>query len=633
MLVVVEDLHWADADSLGLLDHLTERLSDSEILVVVATRPTMLEERPSLLSGNARWQLVQLSPLQDHTSRALIADVLQHASPVPEFLVELIAQRADGNPFFVEELIKMLIDDDVIIPGEADTAWSIDLDQFDPSSVPSTLTGVLEARLDSLTTMPREALQRAAVVGRVFWDAALTSMEPTRPATHTAAALHEVCERELVYKRDQSSLASAEEYIFKHALLRDVTYETVLLRDRQRLHALAATWLSRHAGDRLNEFQEVIADHRRLAGDTLGAAEIYLAAGRRTLESGRSASARRLLELAVELWKEASVAPTAEALLALAQACLQTGETEALDAALSPLLDMELTHEQRAWTLYFASWVAADRGDYESERALLTAALPLAESVGGKTLARTLLGSVWSHLNAREFDKAAASTERMLAVASALGDRLEYGRALMAVSMVARFTGDYEEAERRLHEVLEIAVEIGDLELENSARGGLGVIHHLIGDASGSIDAYETAEDCYLANLQMSIRLGIRHQQIDCHANLAQLYQRLDRPEETGPHLDIALRDALASGRTANLGLCLVIEADQRLQSGDVDGALALLGALQVDPRAGENDYQEIERFLERAHLDDEVADRGMQRGHGRDIVELCRDILHDHTR
>lgn len=329
VLVVLEDLHWADTDSLKLLDPLSQLMNDTATCFVMATRPSLLQDRPTVLAGSVPCQQLRLTPLDDHTSRAMIGDVLQRVPDIPEPLVELIARRAEGNPYFVEELIKMLIDDGVIIPDESDVSWRLDLDRLDESSVPSTLTGVLEARLDGLGSAPRAALQRASVVGRVFWDEVVSAMAPSRPALETVEALHEACERELIYRRDHSSLAIGEEFIFKHALLRDVTYETVLLRDRQRLHALTAEWLSRHAGDRVNEYLEMIADHRRLAGEAREAAENYHAAGRRALDSGRAASARRLLEFAVGMWTEVSMEPPAEALLALARASLRTGDPNA----------------------------------------------------------------------------------------------------------------------------------------------------------------------------------------------------------------------------------------------------------------------------------------------------------------
>ena len=632
VLVVLEDVHWADEDSLHLLDNLTQLLNDSATFFLMATRPGLLGDRPNVLSANVPCQQLRLSPLGDDASRAMIGDVLQRVPDPPEPLVELVARRAEGNPFFVEELITMLIDDVVIIPDEDTGPWRLDLDRLEASSVPSTLTGVLEARLDSLAAAPRAVLQRASVVGRVFWDAVVSAIESTQSPLETAEALHEACNRELIYQRDHSSLAVGEEFIFKHALLRDVTYETVLLRDRQRLHALTAEWLSHHAGDRLNEYLEMIADHRRLAGDAQEAAENYQAAGRRALDSGRSASARRLLELAVDLWTEVSTPPPTEVLLALARACVQTGDPNAAEVVITPLLTMALDAEQRAMALYLASSVASERGDYALQRSLLEAALPLAEVAGGAVLSRTLFGVAWAQANAGDFEHARASASRCLAVATASGAQLERGQALTAMARVTFYAGEYDESITWSQQALTHARAIGDLELEARAHGNLGVVHHVDGDVTGSIDSYLAAKDCYLTELEMSTRLGIRHQQVVCHANLAQLYLRLGRPAETRPHLEIALRDALDFGRTADLGQCLIIEADLRLQSGDVDGALTLIGALQADPRAGENDHQEIERLLRRAELDDAVVDLGLQRGRGRDCIELSRAILHGRT-
>ena len=115
----------------------------------------------------------------------------------------------------------------------------------------------------------------------------------------TATALDAACAAELVYRRDGSAIEHSAEFIFKHALLRDVTYETVLLRDRQRLHALAAEWLSVHSGERRNEFLEQIAGHLQLAGRPSDAAELHVAAGWRAIDSGRSTSAKRAFEAAL----------------------------------------------------------------------------------------------------------------------------------------------------------------------------------------------------------------------------------------------------------------------------------------------------------------------------------------------
>jgi predicted ATPase len=130
--------------------------------------------------------------------------------------------------------------------------------------VPATLTGVLQARLDSLPHAARDMLQRASVVGRIFWDGAVAALSASEPPTTTpvdvAPLLDEVRKRELVFRREHSSFAGSQEYIFKHLILHDVTYETVLLRLRRVYHKQVARWLEANAGERLPR-----ADRRRPA--------------------------------------------------------------------------------------------------------------------------------------------------------------------------------------------------------------------------------------------------------------------------------------------------------------------------------------------------------------------------------
>ena len=172
--MLLEDLHWADDESLDLLAHLVEQLADSPLLLVGATRPELLTRRdwPSDLT-------VPLEVLAPATTTALVREVLQHVVDLPDELVELVARRADGNAFFVEELVSMLIDEGVIVIGDADDGWRIDIARFDADRIPDTLTAVLLARLDGLAPEQRRALQHAAVVGRIFWDAAVAALDPS----------------------------------------------------------------------------------------------------------------------------------------------------------------------------------------------------------------------------------------------------------------------------------------------------------------------------------------------------------------------------------------------------------------------------------------------------------------------
>ena len=228
--------------------------------------------------------------------------ILQRADVVPDDLVELIVGRCDGNPFFVEELLKMLVDDRVIRTDGPDGRWSIDGDRLALSRVPATLTGVLQARLDNLAPQELTVLQCASIVGRVFWDASVAALHEGASTEQVRVSLDASRARELVFRRDQSVFAGCDELIFKHALLRDVTYETVLLRDRRRLHGRAAAWLTSTAGDRLGEYLDTVAHHHRLAGEPAAAAVHFHQAARAALQRGLASSARRSAEQAVEQW-------------------------------------------------------------------------------------------------------------------------------------------------------------------------------------------------------------------------------------------------------------------------------------------------------------------------------------------
>ena len=170
-MVFLEDLHWADEESLALVDELVEQTATARLLVVGVGRPTLLERADGLLDRSS--VALVLQPLGADATRELIGEILQRAESVPAELTDLILERADGNAFYVEELVKMLIEDDVIEAGEPWDPWRVHVERLDPDRVPPTLTGVLQTRLDSLTVADREALQRSSVVGRVFWDGAV----------------------------------------------------------------------------------------------------------------------------------------------------------------------------------------------------------------------------------------------------------------------------------------------------------------------------------------------------------------------------------------------------------------------------------------------------------------------------
>jgi ABC-type oligopeptide transport system substrate-binding subunit/class 3 adenylate cyclase len=280
-VVILEDLHWADDSSLALLVHLEMVAPDTRMLVICTARPALYERHPTWSEGQVTHRQIPLKPLSRRASRALVSEIMQKAEDVPSALSNMVVESAEGNPFYLEELIKMLIEDGVIEPGEQQ--WCVELGRLEEVHVPPTLTGVIQARLDSLPGEERTLLHCASVVGRVFWDRAVVELtsEDTKALEidKLRSVLDNLCRREIVFRREQSTFANTEEYIFKHALLRDVIYETVLLKQRKVYHEQVAAWLEANAGERLEEYLGLISGHYDLAGDHSKAVEYLQRAG------------------------------------------------------------------------------------------------------------------------------------------------------------------------------------------------------------------------------------------------------------------------------------------------------------------------------------------------------------------
>jgi class 3 adenylate cyclase len=241
-VMFLEDVHWADDSSLDLLDHLVTRIPGARLLVVCLARPLLFERRPNWGEGREAHTRLELRPLSRRAARALVDEILQKVVHVPDDLRTLVVEGAEGNPFYVEELIKMLIEDGVILCGEE--RWRVEFDRLAQVRVPPTLTAVLQARLDSLPWGEKALLQRASVVGRLFWDATVSVLRAASDhVLDVPSSLGAVWARELVFRHERSAFAGVAEYVFKHAVLRDVTYETVLLKRRRVYHRQVAEWL------------------------------------------------------------------------------------------------------------------------------------------------------------------------------------------------------------------------------------------------------------------------------------------------------------------------------------------------------------------------------------------------------
>jgi class 3 adenylate cyclase len=250
LIVLVEDLHWGEPPLLEMVEHLVSRAT-GPLLLLATARPALAEIRPRW-STRPEMSQIGLEPLSETDVRELLIYLLP-AVGAP--LRDEIVAMAEGNPFFAEEIVRHLIDEGVLAPDgdqvvEARPAASV--------VIPDTVRSLLAARVDALESHEKRALQDAAVVGRIFWASALESVRPERPVRDALLSLED---KGLVVVRHTSSLVGESEFEFRHGLIREVAYQSIPKARRPPAHAAIAAWIEQLAGDRRDEFVDLIAHH------------------------------------------------------------------------------------------------------------------------------------------------------------------------------------------------------------------------------------------------------------------------------------------------------------------------------------------------------------------------------------
>jgi serine/threonine protein kinase/tetratricopeptide (TPR) repeat protein len=379
-MIMLEDMHWADDKSLDTLNYLVRESRAEHLVVVCLTRPELLERRPGWGSGEPFHKRIDLRALSKRESRKLVKEILQKVNDLPDSLRDLIVERSEGNPLYMEELIKMLIEDRTVIKGDA--GWTVETNRLSDLRIPDTLKGILQVRLDSLTPDERTALQRAAVVGRIFWDTAVAALQTADnipiPVAETLALLKE---RELIYSRETSTFANAHEYMFGSNLLRDAAYDSALKRQQRAYHAATADWLIARDGERLT-----IAEHLAEAGEQERAADYLQRAGEQALLVGATADARTLFEKALTLTTQ--ILPSRIALTRqLGMVQWQLGNYPQARQYLDESLKLAKAKNDRAAmaeALGRLGRIAEDSGDFAAAQKYVAESLSLARETGDK---------------------------------------------------------------------------------------------------------------------------------------------------------------------------------------------------------------------------------------------------------
>ena len=249
VVLLIEDAHWAENQLCDLIDTLVAQVS-GPLLVLVTARPELLDRRPAWGGAWGRTSAMRLDALAPADTGRLLGELL--GADVPEAIRGLVVERAEGNPFFVEELIETFVDRGILQRSNGSWAFGQLPAGF---AVPDSVQAVLAARIDLLADAEKQGLQAAAVIGRTFWTGPMYELVGAeRPDIGVLE------DREFVRRRPTSSLPGEREYIIKHALTREVAYGTLPRARRAKLHAAFAAWLDRRMDGR-DELAPLLAHH------------------------------------------------------------------------------------------------------------------------------------------------------------------------------------------------------------------------------------------------------------------------------------------------------------------------------------------------------------------------------------
>ena len=490
LILVFEDVHWAEEPLLELIEHLAERVKDAPLMILCLARPELLDIRPSWGGGRLRAAATELEPLAPEESEQLLDALLADRELAPSERKTLL-EKTEGNPLYVEETTRMLL--------EGGTS---------SKRIPDTLQAMIAARIDRLRRNEKRLLQRAAVIGRIFWEGAVGHLMPE--VDDLEPVFDDLLLRDFITRESRSSITGEHAYRFKHVLIRDVAYAGLAKGARAELHQQVADWLHEVAGEELVEIRAYHLDHAATLLEELdGEAPEELAkraaaalekAGRRALAQEANQAARRLLVRSVELeptlQRRFLAARAARRLADLpAQAvemervfadATDAGDVRLQGLALTALAENALLRdadlprgrelveqalvllddakpEDRIEALATRARIGWWLGDLDDDERWNTKALEVAREIGRKDLEAAAVDELASSAIARlDLDRGMRLVAEALELADESGNITVLGWALVSQARIDSLRGRLDEAAAGLAQAEELFSESGD---------------------------------------------------------------------------------------------------------------------------------------------------------------------------
>jgi tetratricopeptide (TPR) repeat protein len=534
--------------------------------ILASARPEW--QPPDALYSHPGYVQIDLQPLDEGASYLLAAELLQRVELVPESVLELIAERSEGVPYFAEEIVNWFIDQGIL--DRVSDPWRFISTRFDQSPLPPTLQHLLYTRLNALNKTQRAVLQRGAIFGRSFWEGGLAAMG----LSPDEEVLVQLQQRGFVEAQNTSSFEGDREWRFQHNLMRDVTYESVLKRQRPELHKAAGIWLEAQAlaADRLDEWSGRIGEHAEHAGETSSAADWYLRAGRRAKTQGALVEARDFFDRTLKLLPADDHERRWQALLDREEVLGVLGETELRRGDTDSLLKLAEEFEgpdRLAEANYRIGIFFESMGNPRAALDAFELALEESRLAEDQILGTTVLAMmVVCQTRLGDLKKASGLARETMLHSEELEDESALARALTNVAVYYTESGDIAKAARLTEQQIEINHRLGDRAGEAIGLGNVGYNYLQLGFFEKGRLALERA-------LELNAALGARRANAYNLLNLGLAQWRVGESrnalhllEQAHPGLE-AHGDAFALGAMHSYS-ALVLE-----QIGDLEGASA----------------------------------------------------------
>lgn len=511
LVISLEDAHWLDEDSLACLVRLAQTAAGAPFAVIATARP-QVGDRP--LFGELPYQRLELGPLSPIELEQMAQDVLD--APIDSDLAALLVERAEGNPFFAEQILLFLREQGTL--QKQNEHWQLAETGATGATLPTDVRLIFTSRLDSLSADVRDAVQTAAILGREFEVRILADM--LRAKEYLPFWLHEA-EGNAVW------VALNEiQYIFKHALLRDAAYEMQLRARRRELHKLAAQAMEKlYAVDIAPHYPEIayhyLAAYRQGLTEARQPALNYLEwAGQRAASVYENAAALQNFSAALELLEAEETERRWNLLLQREAIYNLTGERPAQSADLEALTTLaEASQNPDEQALVSLRWgrYAEATGQYNLALTHIQAAATLSHSAGRTDLeaeAQRLWGYVLFRMS--NYPSAAEHAQQALTLARAAGETANEAVILRLLASTAGELGDMNASREYNEQSLALGRSIGDKVNEGKALGNLGTIADDLGD-------FTTARAYYEQSLEISRSIGDRRTESTALCNLGLL--------------------------------------------------------------------------------------------------------------